>query len=62
MIPWEIFLSETDDNGLIPHFWWNFFAHFLPEIPTKHNINEFDIKGNIWGPFYIPKGDGLGGR
>ena len=38
-----------------------FFDHPLPEILTKHNIKEDSSKGNIWGPFYIPKGEGSGG-
>ena len=33
----------------------SFSAHPSPEILTKHNIKETDGKGNIWGPFYIPK-------
>ena len=37
------------------------FAHSLPEILTKHNIKETSSKGNIWGPFNIPKGEGLDG-
>ena len=37
------------------------FAHTLPEIPTKRNIKETSSKGNIWGPFYIPKCEVLGG-
>ena len=38
-----------------------FFAHPLPELPTKHNIKETASKGNIWGPFYTPKGEVSGG-
>ena len=34
------------------------FAHTSPEILTKHNIKETSSKGNIWGTFYIPKGEG----
>ena len=37
------------------------FSHFLSEILTKHNIMEKASKNNIWGPFYIPKGDSSGG-
>ena len=37
------------------------FAHFSPEILTKHNIKETASKGNIWGPFYVPKGECSGG-
>ena len=36
------------------------FAHFFPEILIKHNIKETSSKGNIWGPFYTPKGEGSG--
>ena len=37
------------------------FAHLLSEVMTKHNIKETASKGNIWGPFYIPKGEVSGG-
>ena len=37
------------------------FSHFLPEILTKCNIKETASNVNIWGPFYILKGEGLGG-
>ena len=40
----------------------SFFAHPLPDIPTKHNMKETASKGKIWGPFYIPKGKGLDGH
>ena len=36
------------------------FAHFLSEILTKHNFNKTASKGNIWGPFYITKGNDSG--
>ena len=39
---------------------WQFFAHFLSEILIKYNIKETVSKGEIWGPFYIPKGGGYG--
>ena len=61
MTPWAIFPIKKIDDILVPHLWWHFFDNFLPEIPTKHNIKETASKGNIWGPFYIPKGGGLGG-
>ena len=61
MTPWARFQSKTGDNGLIPYFWWNFFTHPLPKILTKRNIKEADRKGNIWGTFYVTKGEGLGG-
>ena len=54
-------LAKTGDGRLMPHFWWKVFAHFLPEILTKHNIKETSSKGNIWGPFHLPKGEGPGG-
>ena len=42
----------------------NFLWHLLPnpllEILTKHNIKESASKDNIWGTFYILKGEGLG--
>ena len=34
------------------------FAHPSTEIPTKLNIKETDSKGNIWGTFYMNKGEG----
>ena len=37
------------------------FTHSSPDILTKHNIKEIASKQNIWGPFYIYKGEGLGG-
>ena len=37
------------------------FAHVSLFLISKHNIKENVIKRNIWGPFYIPKGEGLGG-
>ena len=49
-------------RNLFRIFGGSFFAHTLPGIQTKHNIKEAVSKGNIWGPFYIPKGKGLGGR
>ena len=55
------FRAKNYNDRLITHFWWQFFAHFLSEIMTKHNIKETAIKGNIWGPSYIPKGLVLGG-
>ena len=39
-------------------FGGSFFAHPTPDIPTKRNIKETASKGNIWGPFYTPKGEG----
>ena len=41
-------------------FGGSFSAHPLPRIPTKYNIKEAASKGNIRGPFYIPKGEGSG--
>ena len=42
-------------------FGGSFSAHSSTDIWTKHNIKETVSKGNIWGPFYIPKAGGLGG-
>ena len=42
-------------------FGGSFSAHPSPDILTKLNIKETESKGKIWGPFYIPKGDGSGG-
>ena len=39
----------------------NCFAHPLLEKLTKNNIKETASKDSIWGPFYILKGEGLGG-
>ena len=36
-------------------FGCSFFAHPLPDILTKHNIEETASKGKIWVPFYILK-------
>ena len=38
-----------------------FSAHLSPEILNKQNIKETVCKSNIWGPFYIPKREGLVG-
>ena len=38
-----------------------YFPHPLSEILTKHNIKETASKGDIGGPFYMSKGEGLGG-
>ena len=38
-----------------------FSAHTSPKLPTKHKSKETSSRGNIWGPCYIPKGEGLGG-
>ena len=42
-------------------FGGSFFANPSPGILTKYNIKETASKHNIWGPFYIPKGEGSGG-
>ena len=47
MTPWEIFPRKTGNDRLIPHFWWNFFAHPSPGIPTKHSTRDTASKGNI---------------
>ena len=51
-------LAATDSFHI---FGGSVFAHSLPKILTKHNIKETVSKRNIWGPFNIPKGQGLGG-
>ena len=51
-------LATTDSFCI---FGGSFFAHPSPKITTKHNIKEAASKGNIWGPVYIPKGEGLDG-
>ena len=43
------------------HFGGSVFSHLSPETMNKNNIRETIIKGNIWGPFYIPKGEGSDG-
>ena len=51
--------QETNgDNAIIPHLWLYFFAHPSPEIITIRNTKETASKGNIWGPFYMSKGEG----
>ena len=51
-------LAATDSFHI---FGGSVFAHSLPKILTKHNIKETSSKGNIWGPFNIPKGESLDG-
>ena len=46
----------TKDSFCI--FGGTFFAPFLTEILTNHNIKETASKVNIWVPFNTPKGDG----
>ena len=58
----QYFRVKTDNNKLIPHFWWQFFDHPSLDILIKHNIKETASKGKMLGPFYIPKGKGLGDR
>ena len=53
--------EKNGNDELVPRFWRHFFTHLLPDILTKHNIKETASKGNIWGPFYIPKGEILDG-
>ena len=43
------------------NFCGSFSARSLPDITNKHNIKETASKGKIWGPFYLSKGDILGG-
>ena len=51
-------LATTDSFCI---FGGSLFAHHSPEIMTKHNIKETASKANIWGPFYITKGEGSDG-
>ena len=51
-------LSTTDSLHV---FGGSYFPRLSPEILTKRNIREIASKSNIWGPFYIPKGEGLDG-
>ena len=61
MTSWSILPSKNWKLHTHPHLWWQIFAHFLPEILTKHNIKETASKGSIGGPFYLTKGEGTGG-
>ena len=49
----------TTESFLV--FGGSFFANPLSEILTKHNIKETASKGNIWGLFYTPEGEGSDG-
>ena len=40
----------------------SFFAHPSLDIPTKHNIKDTASNCNIWGSYYLTKGDGVGGN
>ena len=51
-------LATTDSFHV---FGGSFPARPLPEILIQHNIKETASKGNIWGPFYIPKDEGSDG-
>ena len=55
--------TSEQENAMIDSFiiFMAFLAHFLPEIPTKHNIKETASKSNNWGPFYISNGEVPGG-
>ena len=39
----------------------SFLPISLSEILIKHTVKENSSKGNIWGPFYIPKVEASGG-
>ena len=52
----EISEQKLATMNLIRVFGGIFFAHPSPEILIKHNIKETANKGNIWVPFYTPKG------
>ena len=58
--------NRHDNMGMIAK--WklvkkNSFRFFRPspDILTNHNIKKTASRRNIWGSFYIPKGEGLGG-
>ena len=48
-------LSMTDSLSI----YGDSLSPFLSAILTKHKIKETSSKGNIWRPFYVPKGEGL---
>ena len=37
------------------------FSHFFCYLLIKHNVGEVFSKYNIWGTFYMPKGNASGG-
>ena len=53
--------SENFHNERISRFSGSFLADSSPGILSKHNIKETASQHNIWGIFYIPKGDGSEG-
>ena len=57
----DIYEQKLATKYSFPIFGCIVFAHTLTEIPTKHHIKETSSKGNIWGPFYTPKGEVSGG-
>ena len=61
MAPWTILLRQNWQQRNHSAFLVAFFAHVLQEILIRHNIKENVSKGNIWGPLYKYKGEGLGG-
>ena len=62
MTPWERLPNETGNKGIIPHFGGIPPPHPLPGIPNKQDIRKTVSKGDIWGPFYVPKGEVSGGN
>ena len=61
MTPWVIFPSKKWQRQTHSTFLVAVFAHSFSEILTKHYIIKNSSKGNIWGPFYLPKGEGSDG-
>ena len=55
----QYFWAKTGNDELIPRFGWQFFGPYLAW--NIDHIKETVSKGNIWGPFYIPKCEGSGG-
>ena len=57
----DIVDRKLETKNSIRIFGGGIFSHPSPDMHIKHNIKETGSKGNIWGPLYIPKGEGLGG-
>ena len=59
-------MDEIDERKVVTTnsfriFGGSFSTHPLPDILTKHNIKETASKKIIWGPFYMPIGEGSDG-
>ena len=50
-------LAATNSSRI---FGGSIISHTSPEILTKHYFKETSSKHNIWGPLYMPKGEGSG--